>query len=179
VTAPVPLARSTEEAYLHLDLHGCDCGGADADRSSAVRFVDGEWLTRYLCTCARCGRQRTFEFREPDVPARPGTGEWAVGPQPSELIDAGEWMWVADTFGRAPVELAGLPADEAAQARADLAAAAGAVDEVLKFLPATADEVPDSAFWTDRGRQVRATDPGRFQRGRIEAARAAYRALVG
>jgi hypothetical protein len=173
-----PLARTQEEAHLFLDLHACSCGGQDAARDSAVTMADGVWLTRYTCTCAACGRTREISFRQPDVPARPTDGGWAVGPTPSELLDAGEWLWISEQFGAAPAEFAGLSPDEAAGARADLAAAAGAVDEVLKFLPAGADEVPDSAFWTERGRGVRAAGPDRFQRLRLGAIRDSYRALL-
>jgi hypothetical protein len=172
-----PLARSNEEAHLYMDLHPCSCGGRDASRDSAVGLDGDTFVVRYTCVCGTCGRQRTYEFREPDVPARPADGGWSAGPQPSELLDAGEWLWVADRFGRAPAEPDGLTPAEVGQARSDLAAAAAAVDETLKFLPPGAAAVPDGAFWSERGRQVRVGAPERFARASLEATRDSYRAV--
>ena len=172
------LARSNEEVHLFLDLNPCDCGGEDAARDSAVSLDGDRWLVRYTCICARCGRQREVVFRQPASPARPAVGGWSVGDEPSQLLDAGEWLWVSDMFAGAPAEVDGLDREEAARAREDLAAAGGALDEVVKFLPAGADEVPDSAFWTERGRQVWQAEPGRFRRERLAAVRDRYHALL-
>jgi hypothetical protein len=172
-----PLARTNEEAHLYMDLHPCACGGDDAARDSSVGVEDGAWVSRYTCVCRRCGRQRVFQFRQPEAPGRPAEGAWSTGPEPSELLDAGDWLWVADLFGGAPAEPAGLSPAEVGRARADLAAAGGAVDEVLKFLPAGADEVPEAAFWTERGRRLRASAPDRFRRERLAAVRDTYRTL--
>lgn len=172
------LARTNEEAHLYLELHPCACGGDDAARDSAVRLEGDQWMVRYTCICARCGRSREVTFRQPESQARPAAGGWSVGDQPSELLDAGEWLWVSDMFAGAPASTDGLSPEEAAQAREDLAAAGGALDEVVKFLPAEADEVPAAAFWTDRGREVWQAEPGRFRRERLEAVRDLYRALL-
>jgi hypothetical protein len=172
------LARSNEEAHLYLDLHPCECGGEDAARDSAVSLDGDQWTVRYTCICARCGRPREVAFRQPESPARPATGGWSAGEGPSELLDAGEWLWVSDLYGGAPADADGLGPEEAAQAREDLAAAGGALDEVVKFLPADADEVPAAAFWTERGRQVWRSEPGRFRRERLTAVRDRYRALL-
>jgi hypothetical protein len=167
------LARTNEEAHLYMDMYPCECGGQDGARDSAV----GEHVMRYTCVCRACGRTREFEFRQPDQPVRPEAGGWAVGSRPSELLDAGEWLWVADMFGGAPAEPAGLTPAELAQARDDLAAAGAAVDEVLKFVPPEANEVPVAAFWTERGRELRAAAPSRFLRARLEAVRDTYRSV--
>jgi hypothetical protein len=172
------LARNNEEAHLYLDLHPCACGGEDAARDSGVAFEGGQWLVRYTCVCSRCGRARLVEFRQAESQARPAPGAWSVGPEPSELLDAGEWLWLSDVYAAAPVDLSGLSAQEAAQAREDLAAAGGALDEVVKFLPADAEEMPPSAFWTDRGRQLYEAEPARFHRSRLEAVRDWYRSLL-
>jgi hypothetical protein len=65
-----------------------------------------------------------------------------------------------------------------AQARESLATAAAAIDEALRFLPAGAETVPDSAFWSQRGAGVRAAEPGRFRRARLVAAARAYRSML-
>ena len=167
----VPLARSSEEAHLYMELHPCACGEADLDAVSSVGRVDGDWISRYTGRCVECRRERVFEFRQPEELAVPGEGAWAAGAQPSELLDAGEWLFVADAYGSAET-------DAGPQVRTDLLAAAAALDEVLKFLPDGADEVPESAFWSVRGRAVRAAEPGRFRRARLEAARGVYRSAA-
>jgi hypothetical protein len=90
------------------------------------------------------------------------------GPEPSELLDPGEWLVVADlAANRAPA------ADQA-----DFALAAAAIDEVLKFIPDGADEVPEAALRGGTGREAYAREPGRFRRRRLEAVAAAYRDLA-
>ncbi|MFG1889043.1 hypothetical protein ACGFIR_14365 [Micromonospora sp. NPDC049051] len=174
-----PLARTHEETYLYFELHPCPCGEVDFGSTSSLELVDDEWIVRYTGQCVACGRPRGFEFRQPDEPTAPDDGEWAPGREPSQLLDAGEWLWVADVYGSVPAELDGLSDAEREQARTDLLAARAAIDEVLKFLPARAAEVPQDAFWSYRGRVVRTAEPGRFGRVRLEAARAAYdRALA-
>ena len=64
--------------------------------------------------------------------ATPPTADGAVeygGSQPSELIDPGEWLAVADAYARSvPADTAALAADGLATARSMLAhAAAGAI----------------------------------------------------
>ncbi|MFG2042846.1 hypothetical protein [Dactylosporangium sp. NPDC048998] len=172
------LARSNEEAHLYLDLHSCECGGEDAARNSAVSLDGDQWIVRYTCVCAGCGRSREVAFRQPESPARPAAGGWAAGDEPSELIDAGEWLWVSDMFAGTPADVDGLSPEEAAQAREDLTAAGAALDEVVKFLPGGAEEVPATAFWTERGRQLRQAEPGRFRRERLAAVRDRYHALL-
>jgi hypothetical protein len=94
------------------------------------------------------------------------------GTEPSELLDAGEWLWVADlTAGN-------VPADDRAEAHRSLSVATAAVEEVVKFIPPGADEVPGDAFWSQRGREVRAAEPGRFQLDRLLVVRDTYRDLA-
>ncbi|MEJ3743603.1 hypothetical protein WEI85_09970 [Actinomycetes bacterium KLBMP 9797] len=168
-----PLARTHEEAHLYMELHPCPaCGEPEFDAASAVRETDAGWLVRYAGVCVQCGRARAFEFRQPDEMRPPAEGAWASGAEPSELLDAGEWLFVADTYASAPAG-----ADSGASI-VDLRSAAAALDEVLKFLPDGAAALPDEAFWSARGRAVRAAEPGRFSRVRLLAARATYARLL-
>lgn len=48
------------------------------------------------------------------------------------------------------------------------------MEEVHKFLPAERDVVPESAFWSTRGRAVYQRDPGRFRRRRLTRIRDFY-----
>jgi hypothetical protein len=125
-----PLARSNLEAHLFMDLRPCGCGEARFDRASAVVELPGGGLgSRYAGACARCGTAREFVFTLP-----PQAGPTAAedvrygGAEPSELLDPGEWLWTADAYAKA------APADPHR-----LAAAAAAVDEVLKFVPPGGD----------------------------------------
>ncbi len=162
-----PLARSNLEAHLYMDLHPCGCGGKDATRPSELFQQGTESFCRYRCRCGSCGRERTVVFRQPARPSLPSDGEWAVGSAPSELLDAGEWLLVAD-----------LEATDDADAEQDMQAACAALNEVLKFLPPGADEVPPSAVWTDRGRALREQDPQRFTRSQLEGLRDVYARML-
>ncbi|MEH1013638.1 hypothetical protein V6U90_11060 [Micromonospora sp. CPCC 206060] len=173
-----PLARNAVEAHLYLALHPCPCGEPEFGPTSSVSSSGGDWLVRYAGRCVTCGRERVFEFRQPAEPTVPADGDWADGPEPSELIDAGQWCWLADRYGDLPVDLAGYSTPAREQARADLSAARAALAEALKFVPDGADEVPESAFWSPLGRQVRADEPGRFRRLRLLAARDGYDRLL-
>jgi hypothetical protein len=121
--------------------------------------------------------------------------------RPSELLDAGEWLYVSDVCAQAaaggpdrepglvePFSTSEYPARPAAsaatgrkefiltaEARESLIVAVAALEEVLKFIPEGRDEVPRAGFWSDRGRTLRQTEPGRFRRRRLLAIRNAYR----
>jgi hypothetical protein len=172
------LARTNEEAHLYMDLHPCACGETTFPRSSSVvQTPDGDLASRYTGTCPRDGAQREFTFRLPQqimAPSRDGVVRYG-GPEPSELIDPGEWLSVADAYARSvPADTASLAGDGLVQARSMLNRAAAAIDEVLKFIPPDADRVPESAFVTDRGRAAYGKEPGRFRRPRLEAVRSTY-----
>ena len=170
----LPVARTRDEAHLYMDLHPCEeCGAIDVVWRHATVYVDGGIGGGYFGSCPGCGAKREFVFALPER-------EWVVaefpnfgGPEPSRLLDAGEWLWVADrAAGNAP---AGDPAGE----RRALALASQAVAEVLKFIPDGEELVPEAAFWTERGREVHSAEPGRFSRGRLQVVRDTYRELAG
>lgn len=150
-----------------MDLHPCECGEPDFERKSSL-VAQGDDLVRvYRGECARCGRAREFRFRLPEHPLPTG-GEPTFGDdRPSELLDPGEWMLVADRHAR-----------RAPATRRDLALAVAAMFEILKFMPAGAEQVPDEAFISTRGREVRDTEPGRFRRARLEAVLATYHQML-
>ena len=172
VSDPMPfmVARSRDEAHLYLDLHPCDeYGSADTTWDSALVVVDGEMANRYAGTCGGCGTNRQFWFGLPERETMPEGFPTFGGPEPSQLLDAGQWRWVADlTSGE-------LPAGDPDEARRSLAIAAAAVEEVVKFIPSGEDEVPQRAFWSEQGRQAYEAEPSRFTLTRRPAARTAYR----
>lgn len=172
------LARTNEEAHLYMDLHPCECGEIEFPRSSSVvETADGDLAGHYTGTCPQDGARREFMFRLPQqIVSPPGDGSVSYGgAEPSELIDPGEWLSIADAYARnVPADTAALAADGLAQARSMLTRAVAAIDEVLKFIPAGEDRVPEDAFVTVRGRAAYAKEPGRFRRPRLEAVRGTY-----
>ena len=151
------LARTIAEARLYMDLQPCEaCGYLGFAGSMATARA----VVRFSGQCSRCKAVREFTFRLPDE-AYEGFG----GANPSELLDPGEWLVVADLAARhSPVPDA-----------ADYALAAAAIDEVLKFIPSGADVVPPEALHTATGRAAYEHEPGRFHKTRLAAVADAYR----
>jgi len=150
-----------------MDLHPCECGEGSFERaSSLVASGDGR-IRSYRGSCERCGKGREFRFRLPELPL-PAAGEVEFGDdRPSELLDPGEWMHVADEHARRE------PAT-----RRDLGIARAAMFEILKFMAPGDEAVPEEAFTSARGRQVRDAEPGRFRRARLEAVLGTYDELL-
>lgn len=181
IRTAAPLARTRDEAMLYLELHPCaQCGETATEWNNALSHDDGRPARRYYTTCPSCGAQREYLFRLAEPPLIPPADVPVLfgGRQPSELLDAGEWLRVADVCARAAVPAG---AEESGrthydrEARESLEVAVAAMDEVLKFIPENADAVPLSAFWTGDGQQVRAREPGRFERDRLLIVRSTYR----
>lgn len=172
----LPVARTRDEAHLYMDLHPCDaCGSVDVTWSSALAHEDGRPARRYAGRCQGCDATREFVFALPERPELPGPRDVVFfGADRSRLLDAGEWLLVSDLCAQAGSVPAGSE-QERAEARESMAIAAAALAEVLKFVPSGADEVPDSAFWSDRGRTVREQEPGRFRRRRLDIVGETYR----
>ncbi|WP_326820138.1 hypothetical protein [Streptosporangium sp. NBC_01756] len=169
---PFPVARSRDEAHLYLDLHPCGCGSADTTWESALANAGGEPVSWYTGVCPGCGTEREFLFGLPEREVASVRFPAFGGPEPSQLLDAGEWLWVADlTAGNVPV---GEPG-EALQA---LTIAMAAIEEVMKFVSPGQEEVSDGGFWSERGQRVRAAAPGRFRLNRLLVVRNTYRDLA-
>ena len=171
----LPAARTRDEAHLYMDLSPCDCGEVDVTWHSALADEDGALVRRYSGTCPGCGTAREFRFAAPERPGLPGPDQavYFGGDDASQLLDPGEWLLVAELCAEAGSQPASGAA-ERAEARESLAIAVAAIEEVLKFVPAGRDAVPDVAFWSARGRQVRDREPGRFERRRLVLVRDAY-----
>lgn len=183
----LPVARTRDEAHLYMDLHPCEvCGAVDVDWAAALVDDGGRPARRYSGSCKGCGSARAFVFGLPPRPLLPDADDVVFfgGPEPSRLLDAGEWLAVADLCAKAsapapdaPIGPDGVPVADRA-GREALAIAAAAMDEVLKFIPSGGTEVPDEAFWSEAGRDVRQADPGRFERGRLGIVRDTYREFL-
>jgi len=170
----LPVARTRDEAHLYMDLNPCvRCGSIDVTWRHATVWAGSELGGAYFGSCPGCSAQREFVFRLPErehvVAEFPNFG----GAEPSQLLDAGEWLWVADRAAR------NAPTGDPAGERHALHLATRAVAEVIKFIPDGQEHVPDSAFWTRRGWEVRNAEPGRFGRGRLQVVRDTYHELAG
>lgn len=162
------VARTRDEAHLYLELHPCpDCGTADAPWEQALVDVDGELASSYSATCPGCAAEREYLFGLPAEETAVRGWPTFGGSEPSDLLDAGQWLDVADTAA------AGVPADPAEADRV-LAIAEAAVAEVIKFVPPGADAVPEDEFWTAAGQAVRDAEPGRFRLDRLLVVRDTY-----
>jgi hypothetical protein len=176
------LARTNAEAHLYIELHPCEaCGETEFNPASSVIEADGDLASRYAGPCPRCGTPREFLFRIPEEIILPDLDEPVFGDErPSVLIDAGEWLWLADLIARStPAQPeAGMTALDRRQARVDLRTAAAAVGEAAKFVPADGDAVPAEAIWSSRGQAVYHDEPGRFRRRRLDVVQQTYRRLA-
>ncbi len=164
----LPPARTRDEAYVYLDLTPCPtCGSFETEWQHALAQVDGELVAAYDGTCQGCSAEREYLFQLPEREHAGGVPNFG-GPEPSALLDPGQWLELADLVMQA------VPADDP-RAAADMAGfAAAAVAEVLKFVPAGADTVPAERFWSAAGRQVYDRRPGRFHRDRLQVVLETY-----
>jgi hypothetical protein len=102
------------------------------------------------------------------------------GDEPSQLIDPGEWLGVSDLYGQRAEEVLtdenfGEPED-IGEVYYALAARVSALDEILKFMPANADIMPEWLCRSITGRAVFEANPNRFSRDALLAERAALQA---
>lgn len=163
------VARTRDEAHLYLELHPCpNCGSIDTPWEDGLADVEGELAISYAGTCPGCDVERQYLFGLPARETRAAGWPTFGGPEPSELLDPGQWMDVAD---RATAD---VPTDPRAAGKV-LAVAVAAVDEVIKFVPAGQDAVPEDEFWTPQGRALWDAEPDRFRLERLLAARDTYR----
>lgn len=174
---PVLQARTRDEAHLYMSLVACRCGNSEFEPETDVLSLRPRVLS-FSAACPQCGRSREFVFELPDPPAAsaPGADDgdggeqpFGAGPEPSTLVDAGQWLVLSELLSENVRELTARPlAPEEIAAGYDLVRmAAAAVDEVLKFVPPGSDAVPDDVFWTDQGLAVQDAQPALFRRDRL------------
>jgi hypothetical protein len=162
------IARSMQEAHLYMDLRACECGEESFEREHRLEDHEGALVAVFEGTCPRCGRVRSFVFRMDDrlPPAPPEFG----GPEPSSIIDPGEFLWISDEVSTDNgLRMLGTPPAEHRKFRPAAEYAIAALEEVAKFLPEGADRVPAERFTSERGRALHARSPHRFSREEIDA----------
>lgn len=172
--------RSNAEGHLYMELQPCPCGARGFDADSAVISVEDELAARYTGNCPECGRHREYVFLLPAEPTLRLFDElWFGADEPSELLDAGDWLWLSDRLSNnIPPRPDGMDAQTRLAAWDDLRTAAAAVSEVMKFVPAGQDRVPPSAFWSEESRATHRESPHRFDRARLEVLRQTYQEMA-
>ncbi|MBT8493349.1 MAG: hypothetical protein KJO07_09860 [Deltaproteobacteria bacterium] len=164
-------ARSAAEADLYVDLE-CEAAGEvpqSRKRKKTERRRQTFWS--YQIRCAS-GKLLEFEFELDGLPEpKPGLRRKVEygGKEPSRLIDAGEWLRVADRHANlAPKSVAGLPERQRREAAGNLEIAIAAVGETLKFIPAGGDRVSSTVLTSTRGKTYFNKDVRRFTRSALE-----------
>ncbi|MEV1065468.1 hypothetical protein [Streptomyces sp. NPDC050263] len=160
-------ARSAFEAHLYMDLHPCECGSGDFDRQHRLEQHGDDLVAVYEGACRQCGTTRRFAFRmaEEVPPPPPAFG----GPEPSQIIDPGEFLDVAFRIAESTgVQLLNAPESEHYKHREAVAYVLAAYEEVVKFIPPGQDAVPASAFVSEVGKGRYQREPGNFRREVLE-----------
>jgi hypothetical protein len=96
------------------------------------------------------------------------------GARPSTIIDAGQYMSAAEAAAKQVPVHPGQP-EQRLHALGRMARAVACLEEVLKWIPAGDDRIPEEAFFTTEGTQIYAREPGRYRRARLEPVLAVYR----
>lgn len=179
----LPVARTASEALLYLETVPCEvCGQLRTQwRFATLLAVDGIAAERYVGVCEECGTDRDHVFAAGADPTPGPTTTRFGGPPASELLDAVQWLDIAteaETAAGDAEYYAGSTADGRQDQRASLEYAREAVVEAMKFLPDGADEVPAGEVFSERGRQVLATEPEMLTRGWMESMHRAYVELL-
>ena len=167
------ISRSSPECHLYIELHPCSCGERRLETKHKLVSREDGLVAAYEGTCPGCATLRTFDFvLDPEIPP----GDKFGGSRPSQLIDAGQYLAVADDAARrVPGNAAKLDDAKRGEARWWMNRAVNALEEVLKFIPPDADAVPASALFTAPGKETYLAEPGRFRMSRLEAVLGAYR----
>jgi hypothetical protein len=164
------IARSSPECHLYIELHPCSCGETELASKHALVASGDDLVAVYENACPRCATPRRFEFvLDPEIPPGMKFG----GAKPSQIIDAAQYLAVADAAAKA------VPAGATgSQAKLVMSRAVDALEEVVKFIPAGADRVPVEAMFTAAGKAIYLAEPGRFRKVRLEAVLGAYRGIL-
>lgn len=173
----VLVARSSAECHLYIQLTPCTCGETTLDTKHTLESDDDGLVAVYQGTCPRCGTERRFDLAlDPAIPP----GDKFGGATPSKIIDAGQYLAVADDAAEhVPSATSRLDPSKRQQARWWMNRAVNAIEEVLKFVPPGRDHVPLEGFFTVMGKQVYLEEPARFRKSRLEAVLEVYRDLAG
>lgn len=89
----------------------------------------------------------------------------------SQLIDAGQWIMISQTFARRALEAdmayTAQPGQDRTTVELNWQFAAEAVGEAMKFVPEGADRLPEQAFWSELGAQFAREQPDAITRTQL------------
>ncbi|WP_446222068.1 hypothetical protein ACTWPB_19740 [Nocardia sp. IBHARD005] len=89
----------------------------------------------------------------------------------SQLIDAGQWIMISQTFARRALEAdmayTAQPGQDRTTVELNWEFAAETVVEAMKFLPEGAGRLPAEAFWSELGEQFAREQPDRITRAHL------------
>jgi hypothetical protein len=166
--APTPdeavYVHSVQEEYFHMMVHPCACGGPWQGETQEVGDGARPVRHRVEATCFKCKAQRTFHFAldAPQGPKGP-IRQISATPEPSRALDVVEWLDLAQFY------LGRIGRLEKAVERAQsLLDARQCLEEAMKFYPASAQDPPPAAVWSDRSRQKAAQHPDLYRRASLE-----------
>src|SRR5262245_787977 len=158
--AAMLIARSSAECHLYIELRACECGEGRSPWKHRLESRADAQIAVYEGRCDRCSAPWTFEFAL-DAEAC-AIGKFG-GTKPSQIVDAGQFLAVADAAARAvSADVSAL--DERQRARALMLRAVAAIEEVFKFIPLGADRVVADSLFSVRGKEMYLAEPGRFRK---------------
>lgn len=161
------IARSAIECHLYIELHPCSCGESLEPGRHRLESRERGLAAIYSARCRRCVAAHRFEFAMDDeiVPL----GKFG-GSKPSQIIDAGEFLAVADSAAKAvPTDVTRLDNEARHRARLLMYRAVAAIEEVLKFIGPDEEAVPREAITSTLGTALYGNEPSRFRRARLQA----------
>ncbi|MEV6414913.1 hypothetical protein [Kribbella sp. NPDC051718] len=161
-------ARTLAEAQVYVSLTTASDESLPAAEPApiqpGVNAVEGDDAWTLTTTAGSISVPYASEQAARTVGSRFGLGV-------SSLVDAAQWVLVAETFARramtADLAYTGEPDQDRNSVELNWEFAADAVGEALKFLPEGAEDVPDAGVWSDLGTQTRAQNPQMLTRGKL------------
>lgn len=170
-------ARSINEVFFFLELERCPrCGEREIGEPNTGGGLYGDDKKRggeAFLTCPRCGHQRAvfyYKLPEYDDPFRPGH---VGGPTPSQIIlphqFAKELAWCLRDIERELPKYQLMSKEQRRPNSALWYIGLKSVNELNKFIPEAAAEVPAEAFTTGEGRAYHAAHREEFTRTYLDA----------
>ncbi|GAA0946000.1 hypothetical protein GCM10009554_41370 [Kribbella koreensis] len=161
-------ARTLAEAQVYVSLSTVVDESlpavAPAPIEPGVNSVEGEDAWTLTTTVGEIVVPYVTEQAARTVGSRYGLGV-------SQLVDAAQWVLVAEAYARraltADLAYTGQPDQDRYSVELNWEFAADAVGEALKFLPEGAEDVPEAGVWSDLGTRTRAKNPQMLTRGKL------------
>ena len=170
------ISRSSAECHLYIELRPCVCGETRAPWKHRLESRVDALVAVHEGVCDLCERRWEFEFAlDPEISA---IGKFG-GNKPSQIVDAGQFLAVADAAAHAvPGEMSRIDDLSRQRARALMLRAVAAIEEVLKFIPPGADRIAMESLFAPMSKEMYLAEPGRFRKSRLEAVLSVYRQAV-